>query len=72
RGVADNAEGNEMALRFYDQSHMIREFTALFGMSPNQFVSSSQPILTLALESRQARRLEAIDRLGPGEQRPWQ
>ncbi|MEP7223051.1 MAG: helix-turn-helix domain-containing protein [Novosphingobium sp.] len=72
RGVADHAEGDEMALRFYDQSHLIREFTALLGMSPKQFVSSSQPILTLALESRQARRLEAIDRLGPGEQRPWQ
>jgi AraC-like DNA-binding protein len=72
RGVADFAEGNEMALRFYDQSHMIREFTALFGMAPNQFVASAQPIMTLALESRQARRLEAIDRIAPGEPRPWQ
>lgn len=72
RGVADDSEAEEMALRFYDQSHLIREFTQLFGMSPRQFVERPQPILTLALESRQARRLEAIERLAPGGLRPWQ
>jgi len=72
RGVADQEEAEEMALRFYDQSHLIREFTALFGMSPSQFVARPQPILTLALESRQARRLEMIDRIAPGQTRPWQ
>jgi AraC-like DNA-binding protein len=70
--VADSSEADELALRFYDQSHLIREFTALFGMSPRQFVERPQPILTLALESRQARRLEMIDRLAPGAVRPWQ
>ncbi len=72
RGVADQAEAEELALRYYDQSHLIRDFTDLFGMSPSQFVANPQPILTLALESRQARRLELIDRLAPGELRPWQ
>jgi len=72
RGVADSAEAEELALRYYDQSHLIREFTQLFGMSPRQFVARPQPILTLALESRQARRLEKIDRLAPGAARPWQ
>lgn len=72
RGVADQAEAEELQLRYYDQSHLIREFTELFGMSPRQFVASPQPILTLALESRQARRLEMIERLAPGAERPWQ
>ena len=72
RGVADSAEAEELALRYYDQSHLIREFTELFGMSPNQFVASPQPLLTLALESRQAHRLVAIRRLKPGAIRPWQ
>ena len=72
RGVADSEEGDELALRYYDQSHLIREFTQLFGMSPRQFVARPQPILTLTLESRQARRLEMMERLAPGQARPWQ
>lgn len=72
RGVADQAEAEALALRYYDQSHLIREFTELFGMSPSQFVSIPQPLMTLALESRQARRLESISRITPGELRPWQ
>lgn len=72
RGVGDEAEADELALRFYDQSHLIREFTALFGMSPRAFVATAQPIMSLALESRQARRLQALARLGPGDRRPWQ
>ena len=72
RGVADEEEADELALRYYDQSHLIHEFAELFGMSPGQFVANPQPILTLALESRQARRLEAIERLAPGALRPWE
>jgi AraC-like DNA-binding protein len=72
RGVADQAEADEMALRYYDQSHLIREFTEFFGISPRQFTATAQPILTLALESRQARRLELLERLAPGAVRPWQ
>jgi AraC-like DNA-binding protein len=72
RGVADEDEGDEMTLRYYDQSHLIREFTQHFGMSPRKFAASPQPILTLALENRQARRLEAIRRLEPGGVRPWE
>lgn len=72
RGVADHEEAEELVLRYYDQSHLIREFTDLFGMSPSQFVARPQPILTLALESRQARRLELTERLSPGDLRPWE
>lgn len=72
RGVADHAEAEDLMLRYYDQSHLIREFTALFGMSPRQFVGRPQPLMTLALETRQARRLELIERIAPGAIRPWQ
>lgn len=72
RGVADHDEAESIALRYYDQSHLIREFTALFGMSPRQFVERPQPLMTLGLETRQARRLEEIRRLEPGEIKPWE
>lgn len=72
RGVADSDEGEALALRYYDESHLIREFVELFGMSPRQFTALAQPLLTLHLEIRQARRLEMIQRLAPGGRRPWQ
>ncbi|MPS67598.1 MAG: helix-turn-helix domain-containing protein [Novosphingobium sp.] len=72
RGVADREEADEIALRYYDESHLIHEFTELFGISPRQFVITPQPILTIALESRQSRRLEALKRLRPGQSRPWE
>lgn len=72
RGVAEPEEGEEMALRYYDESHLSREFTEFFGMPPRQFMATPQPILTLALESRQAYRLEALQRIAPGASRPWQ
>lgn len=72
RGVADGEEADELMLRYYDQSHMIRDFVEYFGMTPKQFIETPQPILTLALETRQARRLEAISRLEPGAPKPWE
>jgi AraC-like DNA-binding protein len=72
RGVADQAEAADIMLRYYDQSHLIRDFTKLFGMSPRQFVQRPLPLMTLTLENRQARRLEAIHRIEPGAARPWE
>ncbi len=72
RGVADLDEGDDLVLRYYDQSHLIREFMDLFGMGPKQFTELPQPILTLGLETRQARRLEAIQRIPPGAPPPWE
>lgn len=71
RGVAARDEAEALMLRYYDQSHLIRDFTALFGMSPRQFVAQPQPLMTLGLETRQARRLNILDRLAPGEAPPW-
>lgn len=71
RGVADHNEAEELALRYFDQSHLNREFTELFGMTPVQFVRTPQPLMTTTLEARQARRLEALERLPEGARRPW-
>lgn len=71
RGVADDAEADEAALRFFDQSHMIREFQAFFGMTPRQFATTPQPFMTLTLEARQSRRLDELGRTLPGQPPPW-
>lgn len=71
-GVADDDEGAALTLRYYDESHLIREFVELFGMSPRQFAAQPLPLLTLTLEARQARRLEMTQRLTPGMKRPWE
>jgi len=70
-GVADDSEAEEAALRFFDQSHMIREFKTFFGMTPRQFTAKPQPFMTLTLEARQARRLEVLGRTLPGQTPPW-
>ena len=70
-GVADENEEEDIYLRFFDQSHQIREFTAFFGMTPRDFISGGQNLLTLSLEIRQARRLEMLNRLAPDAVRPW-
>lgn len=70
-GVADDAEAADMALRYYDQSHLNREFAEFFRMTPAQFARTPQPFLTLSLEGRQLRRLEALGRNHPGMLPPW-
>ncbi|MEE1876651.1 helix-turn-helix transcriptional regulator [Altererythrobacter litoralis] len=70
-GVADDAEADELVLRYFDQSHLIREFAAFFGTTPSAFRASPRPLMTLNVEIRQARRLEELDRLRPGQTRPW-
>ncbi len=71
RGVGDNSESDEIMLRYYDQSHLIREFSTYFGMTPKQFANTPQPLLTVSLEARQARRLEVLGRIDPEASRPW-
>ncbi len=72
RGVANPDEAEDLALRYFDQSHLNRDFVALLGMTPTQFVRTPQPLLTLSLEHRQQRRLEALGRAAPDSIKPWQ
>jgi AraC-like DNA-binding protein len=70
-GIADSDEEQEFLLRFFDQSHLIREFQHFFGVSPQAFRARPHVILRLALEVRAARRLEELARIAPGARRPW-
>ncbi len=51
-GVADSSEAEEIALRYYDQSHLIREFSAFFNNTPKRFAKNKHPFLAIALEAR--------------------
>lgn len=72
--VARPDEENEIRLRYYDQSHLIREIRHFFGMKPSELSGRQHPFLSLNMESRQRRRLKAQLELAEEEQRgimPW-
>lgn len=71
-GVADQSEETEFVMRYFDQSHVIREFQTFFGCTPRAFRAEPRLLLTINLETRAARRLEELNRLAPGDPRPWQ
>lgn len=70
-GIADESEEEDFLLRYFDQSHLIREFQAFFGVTPHAFRRSPKILLTINLETRAARRLEELKRIDPGARRPW-
>jgi len=71
-GVAAPDEAEELELRYFDQSHQIRELSHFFGMTPQQLASGADPLLRITLEGRQARRLEDLQRISPDGARPWE
>ena len=71
-GVAAPDEADELALRYFDQSHQIRELSHFLGMTPQQLAVGSHPLLRITLEGRQARRLEELHRIDPDGVRPWE
>lgn len=70
-GVALEDEEQELRLRYFDQSHLIREMRKYFDMTPGQLHNRPHPLLSITMEIRQSRRLEALARLGAGDPRPW-
>ena len=62
-GVGRAQEEPEMRLRYFDQSHLIREMKKFFDMGPGELAKGAHPILRLNLESRQRRRLKALEEL---------
>lgn len=70
-GVADEKEEAGFLLRFFDDSHLIREFTSFFEQTPSRFAAERNSILTLSLEIRQSRRLEVLELIAPDAVRPW-
>jgi AraC-like DNA-binding protein len=69
--VARPEDRPEIELRYFDQSHRVKEVRAFFGMSPSELKNGPHPFLRLALEVRQRRRLDALNRLQPDELGPW-
>ena len=71
RGLAVPSADELAGLRFYDQSHLNREFRLFTGMTPARFDKAVTPLLTPGLESRQQRKLDDLAMLAPGERAPW-
>ncbi len=59
RGLGKPTDADLAELRYFDQSHLTREFKRFIGMTPAQFEASPTPLLTAGLELRQERKDEA-------------
>lgn len=70
-GVALEDEEQELRLRYFDQSHLIREMRHYFDMTPGQLQHAAHPLLRINVEIRQSRRVEVLERIGADEARPW-
>ena len=62
-GVARPEDEPEARLRYFDQSHLIREMRRFFGMRPGELVNGPHPFLRMTIETRQRRRLKALEEL---------
>ena len=58
RGVADNREEEEAALRFFDQSHMIREINRFVGRTPARLKDPDSPYLSEMIAPKNLRELD--------------
>lgn len=52
RGFSDPSQEELAALRFFDQSHLNREFRRFIGMPPGQFAKTPTPLFTAGLKLR--------------------
>lgn len=52
RGFGDPSEEQLTALRYFDQSHLNREFRHFFDMTPGQFEKATTPLFTAGLKLR--------------------
>lgn len=68
RGLAVPSADELAELRFYDASHLNREFRRFVDMTPAQFRRTPTPLLTPGLEVRQQRKLAD---LAPHAEPPW-
>ncbi len=69
--VARPEDRPEIELRYFDQSHRVKEVRSFFDMSPTELKTGMHPFVRLSLEVRQRRRLDALNRLAPDEIGPW-
>jgi len=52
RGFGEPSKEHLTALRYFDQSHLNREFRHFFGMTPGMFVKTQTPLFTAGLKLR--------------------
>ncbi len=69
--LGDEDEESAMRLRYYDESHLIREMRQFFDATPGMLRNEPHPLLTITMEIRQSRRMEALAQLGDDDPRPW-
>ena len=62
-GVDNQQDEDELMLRYFDQSHLSRDFTAFFGLTPRKFRTRPRPLLKVTLQQRRDRRIEELRRL---------
>lgn len=60
RGLGNPSDEALAALRYFDQSHLTREFRHFIGMSPKVFAQSNTPLLNAGLKLRDMRKAEAM------------
>lgn len=58
RGFSTPSEQDLAALRYYDQSHLAREFKRFTGMTPSQFAHATTPLQTAGLKLREESKYE--------------
>lgn len=58
RGFSTPSEQDLAALRYYDQSHLAREFKRFTGMTPSQFAQATTPLQTAGLNLREESKYE--------------
>ncbi|WP_336960248.1 AraC family transcriptional regulator [Sphingobium aquiterrae] len=59
RGLGQPSDEVLAGLRYFDQSHLTREFRRFIGMSPRMFAQSNTPLLDAGLMLRDMRKAEA-------------
>ncbi len=69
RGLSAPSEDDEAALRFYDASHLNREFRLFVDMPPNKFRNTPTLLFTPGLEVREQRKM--AERAAGGAALPW-
>ena len=58
RGFSSPSESNLAELRFFDQSHLNREFKRFTQMTPGQFKKAITPLQTAGLKLREESKFE--------------
>jgi methylphosphotriester-DNA--protein-cysteine methyltransferase len=68
RGLSPAGDGDEALMRFYDASHLNREFRLFLDMPPKRFSKTPTLLFTPGLEVREQRKLADA---AAAEATPW-